>query len=51
MISFDEINDKKFSNYLLYTQRKREATAGAQVDPKGARITQQLRIVNATDFQ
>ena len=51
MISPDKINDKrkidKFSNYILNTQGKREATDGAQVDSKGARITQQWRIVNA----
>ena len=50
MISSDKINDKrkidKFSNYILNTQRESEATDGAQVDSKGARITQQWRIVN-----
>ena len=51
MISFDKVNDKrkidKFSNYIQNTKEKREATDGAQVDSKGARITQQWRIVNA----
>ena len=51
MISFDKINDKrkivKVNNYIPYTQRKLEATDSAQIDSKGARITQQWRIVNA----
>ena len=51
MISFDKIYDKRKMVKVVITycihKGKFEATDGAQVDSKGARITQQWRIVNA----
>ena len=47
MISFDKINDKRLVITNCMHKRKRGATDDAQVDSKGACITQQGRIVNA----